>query len=237
MNFDKNDVGRALTETLGDVPQALKKLQKQQMNKRARPESDGCHGEEDAEDLALAIKMSLEKPSTAAPASSSDARGSNPDWDPPRYQPTEGNDALRVVGGKTLSLVEFVEVRDGGYAWQPASAFLDTGNQHMTIVDTGFARRHAIYRPDEAAALFGAETTGSGFGQAEGWTTVQGVVPGASSRAPVVTIALKIRGEEFVIKAIVSQMKRGESGHDLLLGCDVLERLFRSGFGIGAGSV
>jgi predicted aspartyl protease len=123
-------------------------------------------------------------------------------------------------------------VRDGGYSWQPATAFLDTGNQHKTIIDTDYARRHAIYRPaSEAAAIFG-EATGS-FGQAESWTTVNGVVPGASVRAPVVTIGLKIRGEEYLIPAIVSEMK----GHDLLLGVDVLTRLFNSGFQIGAGSV
>ena len=47
------------------------------------------------------------------------------------------------------------------------------------------------------------------------------MVPGATTRAPYVTIGLKIRGEEFFIRAIVSEMK----GHDLLLGVDVLERL------------
>jgi len=97
-----------------------------------------------------------------------------------------------------------------------------------------FALRHAIYRPaSHGPANFGGEATGSSFGQAEGWTTVQGVVPGATARAPYVTIGLKIRGEEYVIRAIVSEMK----GHDLLLGVDVLERLFNSGFRIGAGSV
>ena len=203
----------------------------------------GLAGEEEAEqdDLALALRMSMEHQPTPQPLRKSDVKParhvparSNPHWDPPRYRPDQGADALRVVGGKTLSLVEFVEVRDGGYAWQPATAFLDTGNQHMTIIDSSYARRHGIYRPvSDAAAIFGGELTGGSLGQAEGWTTVQGVVPGATTRAPYVTIGLKIRGEEYVIQAIVSEMK----GHDLLLGVDVLQRLFSAGFGIGAGSV
>ena len=241
MGFDTEAVGRALVKTRGDAFQALELL---------RPEKvvDEAEHEPDDEDLALALQMSLEPSAATASASQSiDCAGSaasistvahrgaatNPHWDPPRYVPAEGAEALRVVGGRTLSLVEFVEVRDGAYGWQSASAFLDTGNQHMTIVDTHFARRHAIYQPSEAAAIFGGEPTGSGLGQAEAWTTVHGVVPGASSRAPVVTIALKIRGEEMIIRAIVSEMQ----GHDLLLGVDVLERLFRAGFRIGAGSV
>jgi len=74
---------------------------------------------------------------------------------------------------------------------------------------------------------------GGGFGSAEGWTTVRGVVPGASTRAPVVTIALRIRGEDMLIKAIVSDMQ----GHDLLLGAEVLGKLFEMGFRIGEGSM
>lgn len=225
MGFEPDDVGRALVKCQGNAPAALELLK------------SGLSGDNEDDELALALRMSLEQPtpqmlrkSKAAPASAGPS--ANPHWNPPRYIPPEGADALRVVGGKTLSLVEFVEVRDGGYSWQPASAFLDTGNQHKTIIDTDYARRHAIYRPtSEAAAIFG-QATGS-FGQAEGWTTVQGVVPGASVSAPVVTIALKIRGEEYLIPAIVSEMK----GHDLLLGVDVLTRLFNSGFHIGAGSV
>ena len=213
MGFEPESVGRALVTCLGDAPAALELLR------------SGLSSDDDDDDLALALRMSLEQPATTSPSS-------NPHWNPPRYIPPEGTDALRVIGGKTLSLVEFVEVRDGGYSWQPATAYLDTGNQHKTIIDTDYARRHAIYRPaSEAAAIFG-EATGS-FGQAESWTTVNGVVPGASVRAPVVTIGLKIRGEEYLIPAIVSEMK----GHDLLLGVDVLTRLFNSGFQIGAGSV
>merc|ERR1712188_290596 len=64
----------------------------------------------------------------------------NPLWAPPRYIPAN-NAAER--GPRTLSLVEDVVVRDGGFVWQRAKAFLDTGNQHMTLVDSAFAERHA----------------------------------------------------------------------------------------------
>lgn len=143
-----------------------------------------------------------------------------------------GGGAALEAGSRTLSLVETVQIRDGGYCYQAAKAFLDTGNQLMTLVDTRFAARHAIYRPDHARAnLLGQRSTG--FGQAERWTTIQGVVPGATTRAPVVTIALKVRDQEMVIEAAVSEL----SGHDLLIGADVLGRLFASGFRIGAGSM
>ena len=95
-----------------------------------------------------------------------------------------------------------------------------------------FAARHAIYKPDHAGpSLLGQRS--AGFGQAERWTTIQGVVQGATTRAPVVTIALKVRDQEMVIEAAVSEL----SGHDLLIGADVLGRLFASGFRIGAGSM
>jgi hypothetical protein len=227
MGFDPEHVGRALTQSKGDLWQALKILRATKPTKLSTSESiEEEHEEEDA-DLALAIEMSLSQPSVAessslpashAPKRAGDSSSSNPLWDPPRYAPAGGSDALRVIGGKTLSLVEAVQVRDGGYAWQPATAFLDTGNQHMTIVDTRYAELHAIHVR----------------GEAERWTTLQGVVPGASSRAPCVTIALKVRGEEFIIQAAVSSMG---GRHDLLLGVDVLGRLFASGFQIGAGSM
>jgi len=189
------------------------------------------------EQLQLAIRMSLEGAGASAQmASAKNAAGQsapsrpstapNPMWSPPRYLPANGADALRVHGGQTLRLVEDIEVRDGGYSWQRGKAFLDTGNQHMTIVDPRFAARHAIYH-DAPVGTFGGS-------QAERWTTLHGVVPGASSRAPVVTIALRLRGEEFVIQAAVSEMG---GGHDLLLGVDVLGRMFASGFRIGSGSM
>jgi len=182
------------------------------------------------EQLELAIRMSLGKDTNAG--SSNDCRpalssASNPMWEPPRYLPAEGADALRVHGTHTLSLVEQVEVRDGGYSWQWGTAFLDTGNQHMTIIDRRFAARHGIYRDTHTGAFGGAT-------QAERWTTLHGVVPGASSLAPVVTIALRLRGEDFIIQAAVSDMG---GGHDLLLGVDVLGRMFASGFRIGSGSM
>jgi len=135
-----------------------------------------------------------------------------------------------IQGDRTLSLVEDVQVRNGAYAWSSAKAFLDTGNQAITLIDPVFAARHAIYKPDAAAALLG---TATGFGQAERWQTIRGVVPGASTRAPVVTVALKVRDQEMTIQAAVSEMH----GHDLLLGADVIARLFEAGFRLGAGSM
>ena len=53
-------------------------------------------------------------------------------------------------------------------------------------------------------------------------------------RAPCITIQLRLRGQDFVVQAAVSELG---GGTDLLLGVDVLERLFAAGFRIGAGSV
>jgi len=165
--------------------------------------------------LKAALAFSLQ-PVNAPSPKQPPASGANDLWAPPRYVPAaSGSD-------KTLRLVERVQVRDGGYCWQPASAFLDTGNQHMTIVDTSFAKRHALYSPGASI-----------FATAERWTTLHGVVPGATSRVPVVTIALEIRGQTYTIPAAVSEMQ----GHDLLLGIDVLRQLFAAGFTISVGSV
>jgi len=228
LGFDPEDVGRALINTRGDARRALEQLSEQQRQRGSSSmDSEPSNAEEtcddvDNDELALAIKMSLEAPPSRV-------RDVNSLWNPPRYMPSSGLHGARC---KTLSLVEEVEVRDGGYAWQKAQAFMDTGNQHMTIVDSRFAQRHAIYIPDDASAILGVARRSS-WGQAERWTTLHGVVPGASSRAPCVTIALKVRGEEFLIQAAVSQM----TGHDLLIGVDVLRRLFASGFKIDSGSI
>jgi len=240
MGFAPESVGRALVNALGDTHKALEILsQEPRLSDAAAcsadvpPPDDVAPADEplsEEEQLELAIRLSLNEgrqnsqlAGTKAEASQTradDKRSlSNPLWMPPRFLPAQGADALRVHGGGTLNLVEDVEVRDGGYCWQRGRAFLDTGNQHMTIIDRRFAARHAIFQ--------------EGSGQAERWT-LHGVVPGASSSAPVVTIALKLRGEEFVIQAAVSDMG---GGHDLLLGVDVLGRLFASGFHIGTGSM
>lgn len=139
-------------------------------------------------------------------------------WSPPRYVP-----AASASSNKMLRLVEHVQIRDGGFAWQPATAFLDTGNQHITIIDARFAARHAIYQPDASSI----------FTRPDSWTTLRGVVPGASSRVPVVTIALQIHGHDFTLPVAVSELPT----HDLLIGVDVLQRLFAEGFTISAGSL
>jgi len=243
MGFEPESVGRALVQALGDASKAFSILSRERRLSDVAPSDAPAPAIEplsEEEQLELAIRMSLDgvnqdtTPIAKAAAEIAKAQGdeqrppSNPLWMPPRYLPAEGVDALRVHGGRTLSLVEDVEVRDGGYCWQRGKAFLDTGNQHMTIIDRRFAAHHAIYRDTPAGAF------GGGSSPAERWTTLHGVVPGASSRAPVVTIALKLRGEDFVIEAAVSDMG---GGHDLLLGVDVLGRLFASGFRIGNGSM
>jgi len=246
MGFADDAVGRALVEAKGDAKRALEILKvpsagppppRVEMDQALPAETmiEPATGEQlsEEEQLELAIQMSLrgsaktgsDRDRRLNEAATSSAPTSNPLWAPPRYLPAEGADALRVHGGQTLSLVEDIEVRDGGYSWQRGKAFLDTGNQHMTIIDRRFAARHAIYGDTPAFA---------GSSLAERWTTLHGVVPGASSSAPVVTIALKLRGEEFTIQAAVSDMG---GRHDLLLGVDVLGRMFASGFRIGNGSM
>jgi len=258
MGFDPALVGKALVETRGDAAAALARLlaEKEKADLEGggtvadeladtQTTADALAQEEEDRILAEAIQMSLASIEQSAEVaaeprqnqsrrkathepSSSISSAANPLWAPPRYVPK--GDA-REAGPRTLNLVEPVTVRDGGYAWQRATAFLDTGNQHMTLVDTEYARRHALYRPVSGAQRLSGQ--GSAFGQAERWTTIQGVVPGASTRAPVVTMALKVRDQEMLIEAAVCQMP----GHDLLIGKDVLAQLFAAGFRIGAGSM
>merc|ERR550514_2524946 len=132
----------------------------------------------EARELAAAIAASLAATPAPAPATAPPApvpSSENPFWAPARYVPAA------LDGDRTLSLVEDVQVRNGAHAWAPAKAFLDTGNQAMTILDARFAAAHGIYRPDAGLPP-------------EGFTTLHGVVPGASSRALTVSIALKVRG-------------------------------------------
>lgn len=246
MPFAPEAVGRALVAVRGDADAALKLLQEESTKshdettattveqQEEQQEDDVDRDDVDQDDeLQLALALSLEARPDKVPrrgdAPELQPVAANPLWAPPRYMPPQSE----IAGGtRTLNLIEDVEVRDGGYEWQRARAFCDTGNTHMTIVDTRFAARHAIYRTPSgaSASLLGADLS---FGQAERWTILHGVVPGASSRVPCVTIALRVRDELFTIQAAVSEM----GGHDLLLGHDVLGRLFASGFRIGAGSM
>ena len=162
-------------------------------------------GDEDAE-LAAAIALSLEQPKES-PTSATDSF-----WSPPRYVPPALSDAQR-----TLSLIERAKVRDGGYEWQDATALLDTGNSHITLVDARFAARHAIYLPGQ---------------QAERYVTIRGVVPGATTQAPVVTIALKIRGQDLIVPAAISTL----NNEDVLVDIGTINQLFSAGFRMAAGS-
>lgn len=148
------------------------------------------------------------------PSSSSSSRNSD-NWlfSPPRYLPPSQH--LDLV----LGLREAIKIRDGGFQWQPATALLDTGNQHLTIVQPAYAARHSLYNPSEGGLL----------AQPDSWTTLRGVVPGATSRAPVITIRLSIREHEFTVSVAVSELGANE---DVLLGLDVLEQLFALGFRI-----
>lgn len=158
--------------------------------------------------------------STSMATATASATGSVPDHhangnclvSPPRYLPPPESMS------KVLSIREMLEVRDGGFSWQQASALLDTGNSHCTIIDDGFAMRHALYSPSGDRQ----------FGQAERWTTLHGVVPGVSSNAPVVTIQLRIRGHTFTIPCAISAL----GSQDVLVGVDVLSQLFAAGFRI-----
>merc|ERR1719198_407960 len=142
MGFEPEDVGRALVATRGDATAALAMLRGAPMPAAASGAPAAANApelsqEEEDRLLAEAIQMSLvQTPRAKAhsahrpPGTSSDA--GNPLWAPPRYLPKDAN-ALEH-GPRTLSLVEHISVRDGGYEWQPATAFLDTCNQLMTLV-------------------------------------------------------------------------------------------------------
>ncbi|KAL3892644.1 MAG: hypothetical protein SGPRY_014929, partial [Prymnesium sp.] len=102
-----------------------------------------------------------------------------------------------------------------------AEALLDTGNLHLTLLSPSFAARHSLYHPHSGGLL----------ARAEAWTTLRGVVPDASSEAPVITVHLRIRDQEFTLPVAISELGGGE---DVLLGLDVLRPLFESGFRIAA---
>lgn len=227
MGFPAEAVGQSLVEARGDPVLAHEILLRKQPSASTATTTtcpaDDEGDEEEARQLELALKLSLERPPAKRRASPAAA---NPLWAPPRYMPTDSRSI--EAGPRTLNLLESVQVRDGGYGWQGATAFLDTGNQAMTLVDTRFAERHALYKKDAVPLL-----SGSSFGMAERWTTIRGVVPGSSTRAPVVTLAIKVRDQEMLIPAAVSEC----TGHDLLLGADVIGRLFDAGFRLGAGSM
>ena len=86
-----------------------------------------------------------------------------------------------------------------------------------TVLDVGFARRHAVY----------SGGGGGVFERAERWVTLRGVVPGATVQAPVVTVELRIRGHSLTLQAAVSEL---DVRTDVLVGADVIEELFAAGF-------
>ena len=86
-------------------------------------------------------------------------------------------------------------------------------------MDEAFARRHRIFVPGASSV----------FAQAEREVTLRGVVPGAETQAPVVTVALRLRGREFMLPVAISTLQ----GDDVLVGVDMLEQLFAEGWRIG----
>merc|ERR1719333_1762267 len=130
---------------------------------------------------------------------------------PARHVPAE------PAVSRTLHRRESLQIRDGGYGWQSALALFDTGNEGLTVVDAAFARRHAIFG------------SGGVFAQAERWVTLRGVVPGAEVRAPVVSIELRVHGHTFAVQAAVSEL---DPRTEVLVGVDVIERLWEAGFRI-----
>ena len=136
--------------------------------------------------------------------------GDNPLVSPPRYAP-----APLSASARELHVNEEVGVSDscGGYA--SASAVLDTGNAHLTVIDADFARRHRIYDEGDAPLR---------------WTTLRGVVRGASARAPVVSVRVRVREYELgPLDAAVSDLG---GRPQVLVGVDVLDQLFAAGFRI-----
>ncbi|KAL1523577.1 hypothetical protein AB1Y20_018513 [Prymnesium parvum] len=140
------------------------------------------------------------------------------DWQhsPPRYRPPA------AAADRSLRVRERIELCDGGAAWRQAEALLDTGNAHMTVLQPALAARLALYDPRAGGML----------SRPEAWTTLRGVVPGASVRAPVITVRLRVREHEFTVAAAVSELGGDE---EVLLGMDVLQPLFASGFRISNG--
>lgn len=130
---------------------------------------------------------------------------------PSRYRPPEeSNKGLHATD-------EPIEVQDGAGLFQQASCLLDTGNQHMTIVDDRCAARLGLLvMPGERSVL----------AQPDGYTTLRGVNPGAKTLAPIITATLRLRGRVFRKQVAVSALK----GQDVLVGVDILRDLYREGF-------
>lgn len=160
----------------------------------------------------------------AGPASASSgakisegARSSeHPFASPARYLP----EAADPSTARALNVREVTLVRAGNSAWVDGDALLDTGNSHMTVIDTRFAEVLGLYSRDPQSL----------FGRPIRHATLRGVVPGAEVLTPVIMLTLTIRAQEFTVEAAVSEM----SGQHLLLGLDVLEPLFKEGFSLGA---
>ena len=119
---------------------------------------------------------------------------------------------------RVLNQSEQIELLDGRGKWQLATALLDTGNELMTCIDTSFAQVLGLY--DSSSSIFAPQEH----------VTLRGIVPGATATAPVVTATLRMRGFEF--KSLRVALTELGANRPVLLGMDVLERLFASGLSI-----
>lgn len=135
--------------------------------------------------------------------------------DPRRYVPP----APAGASARSLDVREGVQLRDGRGEWAEAAALLDTGNEHLTVIDAGFAAR---------IGLLGAPG-GSVFARPVRTTTLRGIVPGAEHRdVPVIHAELRIRGHVLLIEAAVCEMRQQE----VLVGLQVLREMFARGYTI-----
>ena len=140
---------------------------------------------------------------------------------PPRYMPGAAGDEPSAGADRSdrvLNQSEQIELRDGRGKWQLATALLDTGNELMTCIDTSFAQVLGLY--DSSSSIFAPQEH----------VTLRGIVPGATATAPVVTATLRMRGFEF--KSLRVALTELGANRPVLLGMDVLERLFASGLSI-----
>ena len=117
-----------------------------------------------------------------------------------------------------LTQSEQIEIIDGRGKWQLASALLDTGNEHLACVDANFAQVLGLH--DVSSRIFAPTEH----------VTLRGIVPDASSSAPVTSVTLRVRGVEFA--ALRVALTPLGASRPVLLGMDVLSELFSSGFSI-----
>ena len=122
---------------------------------------------------------------------------------------------------RALQQVEQIGICDGRGQWQAVAALLDTGNEHLTCVDEQYAIGVGLWDPTGRSVTSSQTST----------TTLRGIVPGAEATdVPVIHVKLRVGGVVFgPMRVALTQL---ESSRPVLLGMDVLEEMFSSGFHI-----